>query len=129
MILINVRILLLYQFCVKWIVCESFHTPQKFADHGIPSLFMVRYSSLHFQLDELISISIFSDRFEPSWVHLGTPLETFFGNLGAIGHCGALENPGVSYSSDIGFSRLHKRSYDLIKLIGLHRAHRCHRAS
>ena len=25
---------------------------------------MVRYSSLHFQLDELISISIFSDRFE-----------------------------------------------------------------
>ena len=53
-----------YQFCVKWIVCESFHTPQKFADHGIPSLFMVRYSSLHFQLDELISISIFCDRFE-----------------------------------------------------------------
>ena len=52
------------QFCVKWIVCESFHTPQKFADHGIPSLFMVRYSSLHFQLDELISISIFCDRFE-----------------------------------------------------------------
>ena len=52
------------QFCVKQIVCESFHTPQKFADHGIPSLFMVRYSSLHFQLDELISISIFSDRFE-----------------------------------------------------------------
>ena len=29
-----------------------------------PSLFLVRYSSLHFQLDELISISIFCDRFE-----------------------------------------------------------------